>query len=197
VLLDTGAFAVSEMGPYRGLLHLLGTQDNSMAALKDIRDTATLLRATRARYLTDGLKSLCSLPDASIDFAFSKAVLEHIRLAEFRPMMRALRRKLAPGGRCFHFGDLQDHLDHALNNLRFSDKIWESDWMVRSGFYTNRIGCSEMISAFEDAGFAVEYLKASRFEHMPTPRVRMARRFQDRAEQDLMVSGFSILLKPV
>ena len=196
VLLDTGTFAVREVQPYVGLVDLLAHQNNAMSALKRVRDTDALLQATGARYLTEGLTSLQSLPAGSIDFAFSKAVLEHIRLAEFRPMMRALREKLAPGGRCYHFVDLQDHLDHALNNLRFSDKVWESDWMAKSGFYTNRIGCSEMLAAFEDAGFAVQELNMSKFEQMPTPRARMAKRFEARSEQDLLVSGFSVLLRP-
>lgn len=196
VLLDTAAFAVREMAPYRGLVDLLAAQTEAMEALRHVRDTDALLRATGGRYLTDGLASLQSLPDSSIDFAFSKAVLEHIRLAEFRPMMAALRKKLTPEGRCFHFVDLQDHLDNALNNLRFSDEVWESDWMARSGFYTNRIGCSEMLSAFEDAGFVVERLSVSRFVRMPTPRASMAKRFQARTEEDLLVSGFSVLLSP-
>ncbi len=197
VLLDTGPFAARDMAPYRSLVKLLAKQDDALAALNDVRDTDGLLSETSARYLTDGIRSLQGLPTGSIDFAFSKAVLEHVRLAEFRPMMRALREKLAPHGRCFHFVDLQDHLDHALNNLRFSDRVWESDWMARSGFYTNRIGCSEMVTAFEDAGFAVEFLNVSRFKEMPTPRACMAKRFQARTEQDLLVSGFSVILRPV
>ncbi len=36
-------------------------------------------------YLTEGLKSLREVPDASVDFLFSNTVLEHIRLKEFFP----------------------------------------------------------------------------------------------------------------
>jgi hypothetical protein len=196
VLVDAGAFASRQMELYMALADLLAAEGKCIQALKTATDTEALLRVTGARYLTEGVKSLQSLPAGSIDFAFSKAVLEHIRAAQFLPMMRALREGMAPNGRCFHFVDLQDHLDDALNNLRFSDRIWESDFMAKSGFYTNRIGYSQMISMFQEAGFSVESLTVSRFEHLPTPRNRMAERFRSRSEEDLMISGFSVLLRP-
>jgi len=45
---------------------------------------------------------------------------------------------------CSHRVDLRDHFGSALNNLRFSDKKWELDWIANSGFYTNRIRLQEM-----------------------------------------------------
>ncbi len=69
---------------------------------------------------------------------------EHIRAARFLPMMLALRRAMATSGRNFHYIDLQDHLAYALNNLRSSDRVWESEFVAKSGFYTNR-GYTEMV----------------------------------------------------
>jgi hypothetical protein len=123
-------------------------------------------------------------------------VLEHIRVQEFEPMMRALRRAMAPGGLCYHNVDLQDHLAYALNNLRFSDRVWESAAMARSGFYTNRIGYGEMLTLFHKAGFSTEILTVRRFSALPTPREKMSSRFRDRSEEDLIVSGFTLLLRP-
>jgi hypothetical protein len=34
-----------------------------------------------------------------------------------------------------------------LNNLRFSERIWESEFMAKSGFYTNRIPLGQNASA--------------------------------------------------
>lgn len=197
VLVDAGAFATREMEPYRALADLLAAEGTRIEAARFAPNTDALLKATGARYLTEGLASLKSLPPGLIDFAFSQAVLEHIRAAQFLPMMRALRLAMAPSGRSFHNIDLQDHLAYALNNLRFSDRVWESEFMTRSGFYTNRIGYTEMISNFREAGFSVEVLTVERFRRLPTPRARMAERFRARPEKDLLVSGFSVLLRPV
>ena len=68
--------------------------------------------------------------------------------------------------------------------------------MARSGFYTNRIGYAEMISIFREAGFSVDVLTVRRFAQLPTPRESMAARFRARPEEDLLISGFSALLKP-
>jgi hypothetical protein len=197
VLVDVGAFATREMEPYRALADLLAAEGTRIEAARFAPNTDALLKATGARYLTEGLASLKSLPPGLIDFAFSKAVLEHIRAAQFLPMMRALRLAMAPSGRSFHYIDLQDHLAYALNNLRFSDRVWESEFMTKSGFYTNRIGFTEMVSIFREAGFSVEVLTVERFRRLPTPRARMAERFRARPEEDLLVSGFSVLLRPI
>lgn len=197
VLVDAGAFATGEMEPYRALADLLAAEGTRIEAARFAPNTDALLKATGARYLTEGLASLQSLPPGSIDFAFSKAVLEHIRAGEFLPMMRALRLAMAPSGRSFHYIDLTDHLSNALNNLRFSDRVWESEFMTKSGFYTNRIGYTEMVSIFREAGFSVEPLTVNRFQRLPTPRARMAEHFRARPEEDLLVCEFSVLLRPV
>ena len=55
-----------------------------------------------------------------------------------------------------HQIDLRDHLGGGLNNLRFSDSLWESNFFVKSGFYTNRISFDKMISIFENISFKYE-----------------------------------------
>jgi SAM-dependent methyltransferase len=193
-LVDAGPFASREMAVYRALAAYLEGEGLRPPPLGE--DASAMLAASDARYLTEGVASLESLAPGGIDFAFSNAVLEHIRAHEFLPMMRALRRAMAPSGVVFHDIDLQDHLAYGLNNLRFSDKVWESPFMARSGFYTNRIGYGEMMGVFEQAGFSVELLEVRRFAGLPTPRAAMAPRFRTRSDEDLRVSGFRVLLRP-
>ena len=102
---------------------------------------------------------------------------------------------LKPSGIASHRVDLQDHLSGALDNLRFSDALWESDLFAGSGFYTNRIQYGEMLGLLEQAGFAVEDLGCRRWDRLPTPRARMARRFRELPDEELRVRGFDVLLR--
>lgn len=52
--------------------------------------------------------------------------------------------------------DIRDHIEHSLNNLRFSNKMWESNFMKNSGFYTNRIRYFQMLDIFNKTGFNVQ-----------------------------------------
>ena len=54
-------------------------------------------------------------------------------------------------GICVHRVDLNDHLGGRLNNLRFTDAIWESVLFRESGFYANRRLTDEdlLVSGFD------------------------------------------------
>jgi hypothetical protein len=91
--------------------------------------------------------------------------------------------------------DLQDHLAAALNNLRFSESVWESHLFSSSGFYTNRIRYSEMIQSFKDAGFESETVQLDRWDELPTPRRRMDTAFRDMPDDELLVRGFDVVLR--
>jgi hypothetical protein len=123
-------------------------------------------------------------------------VFEHIRERDFLPFMRELRRVLHPGGVCSHTVDLKDHLGGALNNLRFSAKTWEAEWMAGSGFYTNRIRFGAMCTMFAEAGFAIEVVSRDTWEALPTPRGKLAEPFARLDESELLVKGFQVLLRP-
>jgi hypothetical protein len=84
-----------------------------------------------------------------------------------------------------------------MNNMRFPARLWESDWVVRSGFYTNRLRYSEMIELFRQAGFSVEVLATGRWHAVPTPHNLMAKEFRGLSEEDLLVKDFDVLLRPV
>jgi SAM-dependent methyltransferase len=130
----------------------------------------TILAVCRATYGTSGLTSLRAIPDKSVDFVWSHTVLQHVRRAEFLETMRELRRVLRADGISSHWVDLQDCLGGALNNLRFRESVWESPFVAKCGFYTNRIRYSEMLALFKEAGFEPEVVHLTRWDRLPTSR---------------------------
>lgn len=195
-LVDTSAFAQSDMTVYHNMarhIEELGLVPPPVAAMASVE---TLLVYCNTTYLTGGVDSLRTIPDGSVDFLWSHAVLEHIRRHDFDVLLYEMRRVLRQdGGVASHTVDLQDHLGGALNNLRFPEWLWEADWFARSGFYTNRIGCAEMMARFRTASFAAELRSRRNFAALPTPRTKLARPFRDRPEDDLRVAGFDVVLR--
>jgi SAM-dependent methyltransferase len=156
-----------------------------------------ILKDLNAVYLTKGLESLASVPTEEIDFLFSHAVLEHIRLADFAKTAQEMRRVLKPWGVASHQIDFRDHLQNGLHNLRFSPRVWESEFMARSGFYTNRITWPAMKQLFQDAGFSVELQSLEYWAGgLPTPQRRMALPFREMTADELMTMGVHTLLRP-
>jgi len=196
-LVDAGAFATEDLTVYRDMAGYLRLRNLPVPVMDKVSDLAGVLESCNAVYGTQGLRSLRDIPSESVDFIWSQAVLEHIRRHEFLDTMKELRRILRPDGVCSHRVDLQDHLGGALNNMRFPARLWESDWVVRSGFYTNRLRYSEMIELFRQAGFSVEVLATGRWHAVPTPHNLMAKEFRGLSEEDLLVKDFDVLLRPV
>lgn len=194
---DVGSFATRSLHEYRDMERYLVAHGFSIPDTSAVRSTDELLARYGVRYLTSGLESLEEVPDASVDFLWSHATLEHIRKSEFRQLTKEMRRVLRRTAVASHQVDLRDHLGGALNNLRFSERVWESRFMCRSGFYTNRIGYSEMLALFREAGFETEVTEVSRWEELPTPRRRMALEFRERTLDDLLVQGFHMLARPL
>ncbi len=195
VLVDTGYYASKEMDIYRRFAATLVKLGLAAPSLDGMSSIEELLDVCEARYLTGGLASLREIDDSSIDMVFSQAVLEHIRKHEFLETQIQLHRILAPAGICSHSVDLRDHLGGALNHLRFSERLWESDFFARSGFYTNRLQMQKIIALFKEAGFDVELVEVRRWQTLPTPRKKMAKMFVDLSEEELNVSGFDVLLR--
>lgn len=195
-LVDAGPHASRSLRTYRTLASYLIENGLSAHDLLKTESLEEMLGICNTKYMTCGLSSLRSIPDQSVDFAWSHAVLEHIKRSEFVDTMRELQRIIAPGGIISHRVDLRDHLGNALNNLRFSEGIWESPWMSKSGFYTNRIRFSEMLSIFQNAGFSLQLGQVDRWEQLPTPKRKMTTAFRSLPDDDLCVSGFDTLLRP-
>lgn len=148
-----------------------------------------------ATYLTRGLESLRSLPDKSVDFLFSHAVLEHIRFHEFDDLVGEMRRLLKPGGIVSHMIDFRDHLQESLNSYRFSHGLWESRLMASSGFYTNRIPWPSMRSRFAGAGFNVSVISTKHWPVLPIKQSAMAEPFRSMPPEELLCSECHCVLR--
>jgi SAM-dependent methyltransferase len=194
---DVAFFARADPKIYQAIAVYSAEKGYPPPSLESATSLADVLRICNARYLTSGLASMREISTASVDFLFSHAALEHVRAAEFIDLMREMRRILKPSGVASHQVDLRDHLAESLNNLRFPDAIWESPLMADSGFYTNRISCSEMVTSMENAGFAVKLLEKSQWDLPPLPRSALSRRFRERSEDDLRTRGFLALCRPI
>ena len=130
-----------------------------------------------------------------MDFIYSQAVLEHIRLREFNNFIGESHRVLKVGGVSSHQIDLKDHLGGGLNNLRINEKLWESSIFSRSGFYTNRIGYSDIIKAFEDNGFVTNVSGFEQWDQPPIAIESMAQCFKSRSIHDLKIKQFDVLAR--
>jgi SAM-dependent methyltransferase len=177
-LIDTGRFAREDCEPYRGMAAYLEARGFDVPRLAELSTVEEVLGSCHGKYLTGGLASLRALPKESVDIVWSNHVLEHIRRCEFVDVMRELRRILRPDGVCSHSVDLKDNLSDALNNLRFSERVWESPFMASSGFYTNRLRYSEMMDIFRSTGFGVDVIDVTRWEKVAYPEREDVRRVQ-------------------
>jgi SAM-dependent methyltransferase len=184
---DLKGKTVLEIGPGNGLL--TGKYAHELGAAKtwliDSEPIAEIQQFPNTEYLSEGLKSLHAVPSQSVDFLFSNAVLEHIRLKELPDTIAEMKRVLKPCGVASHQIDFRDHLQYALNNLRFSERVWESDFMAHSGFYTNRIPWAKMRPLLE-GHFAVSVIDKHTWPSLPTPREKMSAPFNTMPVQELL-----------
>jgi hypothetical protein len=191
---DIRPFAVNDIDHYRLLeLHLreIGLNPPSLA---DCFDLNSVLKACNGQYLSNGLDSLKGIPTGSIDFVFSHTVLQHIRRKDFVPLLVELRRIQRRDGVGSHTVSLSDIVGGNLNDLRFRQGTWESEFMANSGFYTNRIRYHEFLEDFRQAGFVPEVHRIARWDALPTPRGKMAPEFAILPDSELQVSGFDVYL---
>jgi SAM-dependent methyltransferase len=193
LLVDSGPWASLEVGTYQRVADVL--KDKGLA-VPPFASFDAMLDACGASYHAEGLASLRALPEASVDYIFSQAVFEHVRLHEFPATMAELRRILRQDGLMTHRVDLKDHLAKSLNNLRFQERRWEAPLMAESGFYTNRIRMGRMVELMEEAGFDVELAQVDRWPVLPVPRHKLAPPFRDLPEEELKVSGFLMVCRP-
>lgn len=196
-LVDVDDFVSSDMKPYFSMANYLKENGLITPKMVDATSLKRLLELCNAKYMTSGILSLRTIPDQSVDFVWSQAVLEHIRRSGFTSMMTELRRVIRTDGICSHCIDFRDHLGGALNNLRFSERFWESDFIAKSGFYTNRIRYSEMLEIFEQSGFNIEATEVEFWDKLPTPRSKLSSEFMHLTDEELFVSVTDVILKPI
>jgi SAM-dependent methyltransferase len=193
-LVDVGPFAATNLACYRKMESHLRDLGFEPPNLKDCSTFDELKTSCAVEYLTDGLASLRQIPSSSIDFTWSHAVLAHVRRDEFLPTLLELRRIQRPGGVSSHHTGFGGILGGGMNDLRFSERVWESSFMANSGFYTNRIHYEELLQLFQKAGFEPEISRMSRFTTLPIPRRKMATEFAGLRDEDLQVSSVDVLL---
>jgi len=194
ILVDDGMFANPDVDLYFRLQRALKDAGMPAPNLDGCKTIAEILERCGAIYMTEGLKSIKQIDGESVDCIFSQAVLEHVRRHEFQAILAESRRVLRPGGVCTHVVDLSDHLSGGLNNLRFSNKVWESDFFCKSGFYTNRIRFGAMADIFSKAGYLATFKNIERWEKIPTPKKYFDREFEGITDADLCVRCFEVLL---
>ena len=193
-LVDAGDFARRDAILFHALDDALPA--SGLPALGLPRDLGfeAILDRLGARYRTNGLASLGEIPSASVDLVWSSVALEHVYREEFEALAVQLARVLKPDGVMSHAVDLRDHLGGSLNNLRFSDRRWESRSWRRAGFYTNRMSQAEILAAFARAGLRADRLRDDLWPAPPLDRSKMDRAFRDRSDEELRIAGFDVVL---
>lgn len=192
---DSSPLATPEVQTYRQLASYLRENGSHPPSLENCNNLDEVLKECGATYLTQGLESLKTIPSASVDFAWSHAVLQHVRRRDFVPLLGELRRIQRHDGVGSHTISIADILGGNLNDLRFSQKTRESDLMANSGFYTNRIRYNEYLKYFSEAGFVPQIYRTAQWATLPTPRSKMAPEFASLSESELQISGFDVYLR--
>jgi hypothetical protein len=196
-LVDVASFALKEVEFYKRAAKDITDSSDSPVNWRTWDSIDSMLSDCRGEYLTSGLSSLKAIPDGSVDWSWSQAVLEHVRRSEFPATIRELRRVLKPGAMTTHRVDFQDHLGGALNNLRFTDGVWESELFASGGFYTNRLRYSEVIRAFQFAGFRLEFAEPNLWPVLPITRAKLDPAFRNLSDSDLQIRWADIVFRAV
>ena len=136
---DASPLATTDVQLYRDLASYMRENNLNPPPIENCTSVDEVLQKCDGTYLTQGLQSLKTIPTATVDLVFSHSVLQHVRRKDFVPLLAELRRIQRPDGVSSHMISISDILGGNLNDLRFSQKTWESDLMANSGFYTNRI----------------------------------------------------------
>jgi SAM-dependent methyltransferase len=194
-LVDVGSFASRNVAFYQSVASNMRRRGMNVPDLAGAASFEDILHTCNAEYLTDGIQSLRKIPTESIDFVWSHSVLEHVRKNELERVLQELKRVLKPDALSSHNIDFQDHLDGTLNNLRFSDSVWESPFFAKSGFYTNRIPAITMHGMFKTAGFEIRQEGFGKWPALPTPRKSMHADYRTYRDEDLLNRTSHVLLK--
>ena len=184
--LDVGDFASKNLNLYFNLQKILEKENYFSHKLKrPFKSFENILNFYNSKYLISGLKSLRKVEDNSIDYIFSHSVMEHVRKYELKTLIEEMHRILKPNGVISHNVNYKDHLGESLNNLRFSEKIWESNLFAKSGFYTNRIPAKEMHQYFKKGGFDLVQEDYGRWEKLPISRSFLSKEFRKFTNDEL------------
>ena len=121
--------------------------------------------------------------------------MEHVRKFELDNLVDEMYRVLKPGGVISHNINYKDHLDESLNNLRFSERLWESKLFANSGFYTNRIPALKMHEIFEEIGFKIKRKSFCKWKKLPIKRSNINKEFDIYTDKVLLNRTSYVLLE--
>jgi hypothetical protein len=195
-LVDSGDFAQKDANIYKNVAAFLEQQGLPAPKLDRITSWQEVLQICNATYETAGLASLKAIPTGSVDYIWGHGVLQSVRRAEFFETLLELRRILRDDGASSQLIDLTDLVALALNHLRFPESLWESGILANCGIYSNRYRYSEMMTMFQKAGFSVDVVDVKRWSQLPTPRSKLDPQFRGMADEELLVMGFVVVLRP-
>ena len=193
-LIDVGDFAIKQVDFYKKFAFEMEKKGYLMPDIRNAKTREEILLKCNAEYLVDGLKSLCEIKSNSLDFVFSHSVLEHIRKNDFISTILELKRIVKKKGISSHIIDYQDHLDKSLNNLRFSEKLWESNTFANSGFYTNRIPAVKIHQYFKNNGFKILKENFGKWSKLPVKKENLNDDFKKFSESELINRTSSLVL---
>ena len=195
VLIDVGNYANKDINFYKKFSRYLATKEMYTVDISLLNNIEEMLEVCDSKYLTKGIESIKQIADESVDLIFSQAVLEHIRKSEFSEYFSEFYRVLKASRISNHQIDLRDHLSGALNNLRFSDRLWESNFFAKSGFYTNRIGYDEIYKIALNNGFKVKTNNILKWDEIPTKKEYFSYEFKSRNDESLKIKVFDLYLE--
>ena len=184
--LDVNDFASKDLNLYFKLQKKLEKENYfSKKRKRPFKSFDQLLNSYKAKYLISGIESLKKIEDESIDYIFSHSVMEHIRKYELNALIKEMYRILKPNGVISHNINYKDHLDESLNNLRFSERLWESKLFANSGFYTNRIPAVKMHQYFKKNGFNIVEEAFGKWVKLPISRNALSKEFRKFTNEEL------------
>ena len=195
VLIDEGNFVAKDTNYLVTLCDFLQKKGLSPPNISSTDNISEILLKCKSKYLTNGVQSFSKISDDSIDIIFSQAVLEHVSRQDFFKLAEECYRVCKSKAICSHQVDLRDHLGGGLNNLRFSNKVWESDFFKKSGFYTNRIQYDEILKIFKKAGFSCNEYAVNRWDNLPLSKNKLSNEFKHLSLENLKVKSFDVILK--
>jgi hypothetical protein len=156
----------------------------------------------RIHYHAPGDARATGLPDRSVDFICSTAVMEHIPEPEIRAIMKECRRIASPRAVFSFIIDYHDHYGTAdgkitlWNFYRYSHKQWRK--FNPPNHYQNRLRHSDHERIFQDLG--LEIVQAERtippWSEPSLKKVPVCEEFNRYSLEDLLTAGGKFLLRP-
>tara|TARA_X000000950_G_C13801408_1_gene613683 strand:- start:203 stop:1075 length:873 start_codon:yes stop_codon:yes gene_type:complete len=194
LLVDTKKNAYTNLNHLINISLEMKIEHNNYNKLNSIED---FLKYNNIEYKTEGMKSYNEISDSSVDLIWSKSVIEHIHADQIENVFKEFHRILKHNSVAVHSIDFRDHLSGSINSLRFNKSIWESYLFKNSGFYTNRLRPSQVISLLSKNGFEVSIFHQDFVDQAPLHRNKLSKDFRDLSDDDLRCMGMIIVTKAI